>query len=470
MTATDVLLAPGFRRYFRFTKVVLESRSVEELALRLLPILAKLQLTRLAALLIRRTLRPLTPARGRLKVLAIEKAVFNDDVLQVLGSAPGVEVIGIKRAILKAIAVAFLPRSICSDDAYIQDDPQVEAAKQRLLSFWSRLWPKLGKFDAVLTGNWCYWAEREMATALEASGTPFVVLHKEGIKPPARSAMLRDLFRRTRGTFTGRRVLVYHEAEFEHQVGGGISRAEQVRIVGMPRLDALHRWREQAAANLVAPRAGRPTVLFAAFLADNFLPSYSGIESDLAWSKLAAGSYAALMQLAEENPDIEVVVRPRLHEADGVRRLFPDRDWPANLRLVAEGSIKPLLEDAWVVGGHNTTVLLEALAMGKPVVVPHFAEALDPRYAGFIVELGESVEHASSPDDLRHRLRDYSRTPCAIPAELSPAAAATLSSWTGNSDGRAAERARAAILDEIGAGKVIVRSSKLTMTPKGRTA
>lgn len=472
MTAADAVPAPRVRRYVQFARNVLASRSDDELALKLLPVLAKLGLSWPAALLIRRTFNPLTPARGRWRVLAIEKAIFNDDVLQVLGDAPDVQVIGVRRAIIKAIAVAFLPRALRSDDAYVQDQPEVEAAKRRLLAFWSALWPKLGRLDGVLTGNWCYWAEREMATALEARGTPFIVLHKEGIKPPARSAMLRDLFRRTRGTFTGRRVLVYHQAEFEHQVEGGISRPDQVRVVGMPRLDALHRWREEAAAGQVAPRAGRPTVLFAAFLTDNFLPSYSGIESDLAWTGLARGSYAALMRLAAENPDIDVIVRPRMHEADGVRALFPDGPWPANLRLLAEGNIVPLLQSAWVVSGHNTTVLLEALAMGKRVVVPHFAEALEPDYAGYIVELGDAVEHASSPDELTVRLLGYCRSPGSIERELSPAATAALAYWTGNSDGQAAKRARAVILDQIGGDRRQARSceaARRTTIPEGNS-
>ena len=437
-------------RYWSFAITVLASRSAMELALRLLPVLAKAGMTWPAAVLFRNAIRPLTAEPGRIRILAIEKAVFNNDVLQVLQDAPDVQVFGVGRAVVKAVAVAFLPRRLRSDDAYVNDDPEIDAAKDRLFRFWLKLWPKLGRIDAVLTSNWCYWAEREMARALEDMNTPFIVLHKEGIKPPARSAMLRDLFRRTRGTFSGRRVLVYHQAELEHQVEGGIAQPDQVRVVGMPRLDASHEWRRRAAAGEFAVRAVRPTVLFAAFLTDNFLPSYSGIQSDLAWTDLALQTCAVLRRLAAENPDIDVIVRPRLHEADGVRALFGDASWPPNLRVLAEGGITPLLEAAWVVVGHNTTVLFEALAMGKPVVVPHFAEALDPRYAGYLVEVGDGAENAASPDDLADRILAKCRQPADIKVELSPAVDASLAHWTGNSDGRAAARARSVILAEIG--------------------
>ena len=450
-STSTTLLGRKVLRLGRLVRAVAASTDPFDRAIKILPLLAKRGLTWPAALLIRRTLRPLTPKPGRIRVLAIEKAVFNDDVLQVLSDAPNVQVFGVKRAVIKAVALGLLPRVICDDATYICDDPAIDRAKGRLYRFWRSVWPKLGGFDLVVTGNWCYWAEREMASALEALGTPFVTLHKEGIKPPARSAMLRDLFRKTRGAFSGRRLLVYHEAERAHQIEGKIAREDQVVIVGMPRLDALHEWRRKAATGAVPARAARPIVLFAAFLTDNFLPSYSGIESDLAWTHLARGCYAALLRLARANPDIDVIVRPRLHEKDGVAALFPEGEaaWPTNLRLVADGGIRPLLEAASVVSGHNTTVLLEALAMGKPVVVPHFAEALDPSYAGYIVEIGDAAEHPRSPDELIARLCHHCRNPGAIPAKLSPLAIGALAKWTGNPDGHSAKRARRALLSEI---------------------
>jgi hypothetical protein len=109
------------------------------------------------------------------------------------------------------------------------------------------------------------------------------------------------------------------------------------------------------------------------------------------------------------------------------------------------------VQAAWVVAGHNTTVLLEGLAAGKPVVVPHFAEAQDPRYAGYLVDVGSAAEHATSEEEFGARLKAHCAAPPRIAAELSPAAIAALDHWTGNSDGRSAERVRQAILNEVGA-------------------
>lgn len=443
-------------RYRQLLRGVVTSRSSVDFALKVLPILAKLGWTLPAAYLIWWTIKPLTPRGSPYRVLVIEKAVFTLDALAVLSDMPEVHAFGVKRAVIKALALGVLPRAVCDDATYVSSDSEAEAAKQRYRQLWGSVWRhlrRLGGYDAVLTGNWCYWAEREMAAAMEEQGAPFLVLHKEGIKPPARSDMLCNLFRATRGRFTGRRIFVYQELERNHQLRSETAQEDQIRIVGMPRLDCVHTWRRRAAAGEVLARAEKPTVLFLAFLANNFLPSYSGVVSDLAWIELVRGSYAAMVRLACAHPEIDVVIRPRLDEVSRVEMLLSMAGVrPINIRIIAEGDVMPLIEAAWVICGHNTTVLLEGIAAGKPVVQPHFAEALDPRYGGYILDLGEAVEYARSPDSLVERLATHCASSVSIPVEITGPARVALARWAGNADGRAAARARAGLFAELTAG------------------
>jgi hypothetical protein len=457
MTAITTLKIPAFERYRRLLVALARADSLDEVALKLLPILAKLGLALPAAFLVWRTISPLKQANGTYRLLVIEKAIFNIDILEVLKDTDEVQAFGVKRAIIKALALGILPRSVCGDDTYISHDPAVAAAKIRYLKLWRKLWYHLhmfGRYDGVITGNWCYWAEREMATALEEAGAPFIVLHKEGIKPPERSKMLCELFRKTRGGFTGRRVLVYHEKERDHQLAADISRLDQIRIVGMPRLDRIHAWRREAASGSVAHRAKRPIVLFLAFLPNNFLPSYSGIESDLAWSELCTGFYQAAVIFARRNPGVEVIIRPRGYEISETAALIPGGGLPANLRLDPIGDVVDVIKDAWAICGHNTTVLFEALAAGKPVIMPSFGEALNMRYHGYIVDMAGAVELAETSDELVVRLERICAAPPPISEKLSAAAEKALWVWTGNGDGKSAARAYSAIIDELKIAKL----------------
>lgn len=429
------------------------SKNLHDFSLKIIPVLAKLGWAFPIALLINKTIRELAGSPSSYRVLIIEKAIFNEDALEVLGKAPEIEVFGLKRVFLKVMALGVLPRAICDDATYVSEDPSAAAAKLRYLKLCRSVWWYLSlfrRYDLVLTGNWCYWAEREFASALEEIDTPFVVLHKEGIKPPARSEMLRELFKKTRGQFTGRRVLVYHESERDHQIEGGIAKPEQITIVGMPRLDRLHSWRKKAAKGLVQERAKRPLVLFLAFIPNNFLPSYSGISSDMAWNDLCAGTYQAAIRLAQTHSDIDVIIRPRGYERDEVEEILAQEGArPANLSVVADGDVTPLIQASWVLCGHNTTVLLEGLAAGKPIVTPHFGEALEDRYKGYIVDLGDAVEHAHSVQNLVSRLAKHCVSGDRVREFLSPAAKSQLSKWTGNADGAASVRALNALMAEL---------------------
>jgi hypothetical protein len=447
-----------FGRFVRLVNAVIYAKDSTDVALKLLPVLAKRGLAWPAARLIHNSIRPLTPTPGRYNILTIEKAVFNDDVVAALGAVSDVQVFGIGRAVIKAMAVGILPRHLCGDDTYISDDPAASRAKLKYRRFLLQTWKyleRLGHYDAVLTGNWAYWAERELGAALEQHGFPFIVLHKEGIKPPARSVLLRQLFRKTRGQFMGRRMLVYHEDERQHQIEGEIAREDQVVVVGMPRMDRLHDWRRKAAAGKVVAFADRPLVLCLAFLPNNFLPSYSGIDSDLAWKSLCHGTLRAMVRLAWVNPDLDVVIRPRGYEIEETNELLADAvkslnaPVPANLKISTSGNIAPLLEAAWVVCAHNTTVIFEGMAIGKPVVVPDFAEAQHEDYRGFLVDPGPAAEYAASEDDLVKRCSEHCRAPALISAELSTDAKLALAKWTGNAEGDSAARVSAAILREI---------------------
>jgi hypothetical protein len=453
MTDNSFSLTRCLFKYRQLITGLIASKDLEDFSLKIIPILSKLGFALPIACLLHSSIRRLAGTTARYHILIIEKAIFNEDALEVLGAAPEIQVFGLRRVFLKVMALGVLPRHVCDDATYVSEDPAAADAKIRYLKLCRGVWRYLSvirRYDLVLTGNWCYWAEREFATALEECATPFVVLHKEGIKPPARSLMLRELFKKTRGQFTGRRVLVYHESERDHQIDGCIAKPEQITIVGMPRLDRLHAWRKRAAMGYVKARSEKPLALFLAFIPNNFLPSYSGIDCDMAWTQLCTGTYRAAIILAQSHPEIDVIIRPRGYEHIEVEYLLKQQGvLPSNLRIVVEGDITPLIEASWLICGHNTTVLLEGLAAGKPVIVPHFGEALDDRYKGYIVDLGEAVEHADSVSDLVTRLEAHCSSERAVQEPLSPAVLVELAKWTGNPDGAASSRALDALRLEL---------------------
>jgi hypothetical protein len=434
----------------------------------------------LAAVLFRLTSRvvlrgPHQRGQSSYKIMMIPKDVFIEDVASSLGDCGEFVVYSAPRSVFKAVASAFLP-PVVDDNFYVTDDPEIERCKQNYRKFLESMWgafEKLLKIDGVITGNYSYYAERELATALEKRGVPFIALHKENMKSSGRVDFFLDVYRDRRGPFTGRRIVVYNEVERDVQVRAGVAAPQQITVCGMPRLDRMHQWRRRNAGRRQASGDGSQVMLFS-FTARTGLPrmgrkiragfSSAGERLDeslerLSWSTLFRDTHRTFVRFARENPDVRVVIKtkPREREWGPVEEaLGASSERPKNLRVVRGGNPFDLIAASDVVCGFNTTGLLEAVAAGIPVVVPWFGEVLDPEMQRYTIELGHAVEYATSAQNLLEQLYKYTSTPALISEELDADKLSALQYWCGNSDGEAGQRVYATVLEEVKKPVVVI--------------
>lgn len=406
-------------------------------------------------------------SKNTFNLLVIPKEGLNEDVVSSLKGDKRFNVYSIYRKVLKALAAGVLHNSI-DDNNYYNVEYDAEISKRAYRKYLGSLWDKVQgivKCDAVLTGNFAYYAERELAAALEERGVPFVALHKENVKTPGRVEFFSHVYRTRRGPFSGRKIFVYNEIERQLQVSTGIIPEDGVVITGMARMDRAHHFRLDKGAGGSSTR--RPQVLCFSFRQRTGLPqlarkvrttteSYQerigGGLDELNWDGLFQGYHEAVLRLARENPGIRVVVKSKGAERESralAEILGPLSSLPSNLDVVVGGDPFDLLAGSSVVCGFNTTGLLEALAMGKPVVVPLFEEALDKRMHPYIIDLEDAVNYARSSDELVDILRDYAANPEPCAVELDSPAKRVLEKWVGNADGRSGERVRKELLSII---------------------
>jgi hypothetical protein len=417
----------------------------------------------LARLMMRRAGAPGPTKRWR--VLLLPRSRFNDDVLNTLDAVGSIEVWKLPRNALKAVATAFLPDEL-GDNHYVSASLATEATKLRYRAFLARFWRHLDphrRIDAVISGNFGYYAEREFGAALEEEGVPFIALHKENFWSVGSQQFWERVYRERRGPFLGRRILVYSPIERDLQLRSGIVDPARIEVVGMPRLDEIHRWR---AAN--AGAIPEPMVLFASFDPDVSMPVLrrdvpDGADGEEGWrallderpaghnlAQLCRSAHRAVLGLAATCPEISVVVKTKgrardrmvLPELFGVRN---EAELPNNLRVVHGGSPLPLLFKASVVCGLHSTLLLEGLAAGRPVVVPWFGEVLDPEISRYVFDPRPAAAAASSPEALAELLKELALARTPVPETLPLEASKILREWLGNEDGRAGERAAEAI-------------------------
>jgi hypothetical protein len=425
-----------------------------------LNLLARLRRPRAAARLLSMSLMPLPGHRARrgagrahyrILVLNLNKPGFVEDIEESLLSNDDFEVLCWPIYALKACAAALLAPQL-DNHRYASDNPAIEASKQDYRRFLVEMWRHfraIQPIDAVISANFGYFAQREFGAALKEAGTPLVVLHKENVKSPGRVEYW-DAIYRTRGQFEGSKILVYSATERDLQAKTGVATPGQIEVTGMPRLDRIHRWR-RARAN-AGGDDDRPQVLFFSFWRKEKVTG-TGVWEDLAWTELCEGTHRAIVELARQNPHARIVIKtkPVSQRVDEIWDILrePSRDLPPNLIVISGGDPIPLITESRVVIGFNTTALLEALAAGKPVIVPQFAEAEDARMRRLVIDVGGAVERATSPAELIRMAGAHLDGPSATPEELSAAASDALIYWVGNDDGQAGRRVLDAVRAEI---------------------
>ena len=186
---------------------------------------AALNLPWLAALLILPALRTMKPAKAAepRTVVILTKEGFTEDVITALADAGAIKVVGLPRIIVKALASPFLPYFI-DDNNYASCGAEFDEAKLRYRRFIAGLLKTLRHFmriDAMISGNFSYASERELASAMQEMGVPFIALHKENLKTPGRVEFFERIYKERRGPFTGRKILVYNQIERDLQIRAG---------------------------------------------------------------------------------------------------------------------------------------------------------------------------------------------------------------------------------------------------------
>ncbi len=413
--------------------------------------------------------------RNVVRLLLLCKSGFTEDMAATFDTEPGVRLLALDRILTKAIYAAFLPLQV-DDNNYRSAGAEYDGAKAALREFWAAVWPRFMRavrIDAVLTGNFAYCAEQEMAAAAEARGTPFITVQKECLKTPGLEPFYGALYRERRQTFSGRLVCNYNRIERGLQLDNGITAAASNLLTGMPRLDTVHRWR---AAFGGKPRTlgAVPRAVFMSFSERTGAPMmprkgplrYEALDAEYAgvgFNRLAEEVHAAAVETARRAPGAEIVIKAKddARALAGLRASFgADFAPPANLSIISGGDPFDLITSADVVVGFNSTVLFEALAAAVPVIVPEFAEAADPAISPYVIDLEAAAGHAASAEELIEGVLDHlapgkngAGNDRALQTTLTPAAAQVLDHWLGNADGQAGRRVADAVLAAAAAAR-----------------
>ena len=379
------------------------------------------------------------------KAVFLMKSVFADDITQGLAPLRRLTLYEMDRRVLKSLVRPFLPYDV-HDNSYKNDDEELAEAKQKAREFFEQLVPrflKASKIDAILTGNVVYWAEQEFSGVVDANGVAFIACHKESIQAPKLYDELMALRKVGNDPFQGTAVAVYNQHAYDQLVDGGIVPADRISITGAPRFDRFHQFR----MSKTDPKRKIVCLLVSKI---SQLRCLIDPEDELRWDRIADFTHRRLIQIALANPSIQLTFKAKptdLQQVNGLKSLLGIPS-PANIKVVLNQPLYEVLKDASVVVGHNTTAILEAMAMGKTCVLPHYEEATSSDFEGRLIDFGDGVIKAHNPDELEELVMGV-LTNQNQPIAYDKRHQTKLDQWVGNADGEASFRFFQLIESEI---------------------
>ncbi len=405
------------------------------------------------------------------KLIVLAKSGGTDDLRAAFDAKPaGFKIYIIPRRLVKRSCGYFLGGRV-SDARYLSDDVETEESKLAYRAYLCavlRCYRKLFGCDAFVQFNFVYHAERELAAACAEEKIPFVCDYKESLRSPAFWKETEIWYQDSIGPFAGWKIAVYNAAAREAIKRSGIAASWQIETVGCARLDFSHHLR-----SLENTVPSRPMVLFFMIQESAGLPYLDEffrkdgevvVEEPgraLTWRSLAARVNAIVLKFAKNNPDVDFIFKGKTGFSAAQRERLGE-DVPPNVALISDGVGDHLIAKAAVVVGFNSTVVLEAIAAGRSVVVPALLGHEESFLRPYLHDVGDAAVVAESAQEFEQSIANAVRNHRLMNGDLPAEHKRVLRKHLGNDDGRAGDRLRKFVEDAVYTDLSMVRPAPVS--------
>ena len=307
-------------------------------------------------------------------VLCIGRSIFNEDI-EALGKYSGsLNYLIIQKGLFIRICNCFIPELTNEHQNYYKIKG-FEHQKIRYQKFLNDLLGLLGvhaNFHAILSANYNYGWQQELASVSKNIKLPFIVLFKEGISPiylkgdNVRTGYDNLVSRYTNDNFIGDRLLVYNNRVKQAFLDSSIRNinSSMLKTVGIPRLDNYFQLKHQK----------RSMVFFSFNFEDK--SRHCGLDDYEMYYKKTREFHEEIIKYALRNNKQQVIIKTKsnIKYRKYVEEIAEELDASSldNLVITNQISASNLIKNAKAVIGYNSTVLLESYLSGCIVMTADF--------------------------------------------------------------------------------------------------
>tara|TARA_Y100000992_G_C21267249_1_gene494625 strand:+ start:399 stop:1670 length:1272 start_codon:yes stop_codon:yes gene_type:complete len=219
---------------------------------------------------------------------------------------------------------------------------------------------KFLKFDALISFNIFYYAEKNLDEVCKKLNKKFIILQKESAFTPIEEKNAIKIYQNYNDKSYSTKISVYSKSQKNILLKSKIAKKKQIVVNGCPRSDYSFKLRKIKPKNniivyyLIEKKRG--TVLFAK-------------KSQFNWNSLYDKTLKFLLEYSKNNDNVKLILKGKT----GVHNnLLNSKFLSKNCIFINGGTGEKLLKDAKVVIAFNTTIVFEAIASNRNLIIPNF--------------------------------------------------------------------------------------------------
>lgn len=334
-------------------------------------------------------------------VLCLGRPIFNEDIRELAKHGSTLNYLIVPKFVFISIFNHYLSQMIFSHTNYHEINRfnhEKEMYRKFLKALLSEL-SKISNIDAVMSANYVYAWQQELAVVCNEVRIPFVVLFKEGISPVYKVGVTPQhghelvVSTYTNNKFIGNKLLVYNENIRNAFIRSNIEGINQdtVETVGIPRIDRYFQLEPQ----------GQNIVFFSFYLEDKL--RHLDLPEEVLNEYLDNGEkfHIEVMRYAKSNPDQKIVVKTKsnIKYLNYVKKIAVENGYSKlkNLIITNTGNVYNHIKNAYAIIGYNSTVLLEGFAARRLIITPDFRGGI---VRDFFEEYPNLANYVKSMEDI----------------------------------------------------------------------
>tara|TARA_B100002051_G_C16670649_1_gene604335 strand:+ start:41 stop:1327 length:1287 start_codon:yes stop_codon:yes gene_type:complete len=299
------------------------------------------------------------------KVLVFPKSAGNEDLYEAFKDKKNNDVIFFRlpRRFLKSIHL------YCFKDTHIRDyftkikgREKVYKKKLYVISL-TKIFSCLDKFinfNSFISFNIFYYAEKYLDEVCINLNKKFIVLHKESTFTPLEEKDSTSVYRKNNDKSFANKISVYSKIQKDILVKSKVANKKQIIVNGCPRSDYSFKLRKSKPQNNFIVY-----YLIEKKRAQNLISK----KNKFNWDNLYSQTLKYLLEYTKNNPHIKLILKGKT----GVdNNLLKAKFLSKNCIFIDGGIGQKLLKKAKVVIAFNTTILFEAIAGNRNLIIPNF--------------------------------------------------------------------------------------------------